>query len=539
MLIKNFDLLSIGIAAAGIAILAAVVFLSNKRSATNQAFVALSTMTILWSGLNYFSYQPIPADYIIWVIRYTIFCAVWNSFFVFQLFYIFPKERFDFSKQYKYLLIPAVSIISLLTLSPFVFNRVLPPAYEGGAVSIVPGKGIVLFGLTVVGLVLGGIFFLLKKTIAAKDLEKKQYKFILLGSAVSFFLIILFNLVLPSFFSNSQFVQYGALFTFPFIFLTAYAIIKHHLLDIKVVTTEILTFILSAVSLFEVLLSTTVLTIIFRLGVFVLVLFFGIFLIKSVRKEIEQRTKLENLTKELQVANIRLKELDQQKTDFLSIAAHQLRTPLSILNGYIELIKDGAYGKVHKETKEILDNMDSSNLHLVKLVDEFLDISRLEQGRTKYDFKEKDVVEIIDGVVKEQALRAEQKGLKLGWKKPARAFKATLDDEKVRHVIYNFVDNAIKYSEHGTIAILIDEEEKGIAVRVKDHGFGFDKNDEANFFQKFYRGNNVKGTEVNGTGLGLYVCKKFIEGHKGKIWADSEGLGKGGEFGFWIPQSVK
>ena len=251
-------------------------------------------------------------------------------------------------------------------------------------------------------------------------------------------------------------------------------------------------------------------------------------------KEVEEREKLQVVTHELEKANAQLKELDRQKTDFLSIAAHQLRTPLSIINGYVELIGDGAYGKVTKATKDILHNMDESNGHLVKLIDEFLNITRIEQGRTKFDFAEHDMVKLIDGVVAELSDRAKQNGLTLVW---ARAKLPTIvyDEEKVRHVVFNFVDNAIKYTTAGDIAVTALAENDGVSVRVRDKGFGFGPIDQANFFQKFYRGENVKNTNVNGTGLGLYVCRKFIESHGGHVWAKSPGLKKGSEFGFWIP----
>jgi signal transduction histidine kinase len=131
--------------------------------------------------------------------------------------------------------------------------------------------------------------------------------------------------------------------------------------------------------------------------------------------------------------------------------------------------------------------------------------------------------------------RAEQKGLKIDSTLPKNSPAVMIDEEKIRHVLFNFVDNAIKYSTKGTIMVSVRREDKSLVVEVKDRGFGFDKVDAANFFQKFYRGNNVKGTNVNGTGLGLYVCRKFIEAHQGKIWATSTGLGKGSVFGFSVP----
>ncbi len=238
---------------------------------------------------------------------------------------------------------------------------------------------------------------------------------------------------------------------------------------------------------------------------------------------------------DLKRANSRLQILDRQKTEFLSIASHQLRTPLSIIKGYIELISDGAYGHVSKKLDAVLKDMADSNERLVKLVDDFLNISRIEQGRTKYSFKEQSIAPIIQSVVDELLQRAEQANIKISWKGTKKGKKVYIDDDKIRHIIFNYVDNAIKYSEKGTIKILVDEENDGINVRVVDEGFGFGPEDEAAFFQKFYRGKNVEGTNVNGTGLGIYVCRQFVEAHGGHVWAHSPGLGKGSEFGFWIP----
>ena len=252
----------------------------------------------------------------------------------------------------------------------------------------------------------------------------------------------------------------------------------------------------------------------------------------------EKNLHLQKLTKELRVANLRLEELDRQKTEFLSIASHQLRTPLSVLKGFTELIRDGAYGKpttgIVGATKEI----DESNEHLVKLVDEFLDISRIEQGRIKFNFSNCNFCEIADTTVHELIEKATQKGLEIRWSCPRDKKDVYCDREKIYNVIVNFVDNAIKYSKHGAIEITLTQEENGMAMRVKDNGIGFEKIDEVNLFQKFYRGENVKSTNVNGTGLGLYVCRKFIEAHGGRIWAHSHGLGKGSEFGFWVPLKV-
>lgn len=340
---------------------------------------------------------------------------------------------------------------------------------------------------------------------------------------------------------------YGIDTKFPFSYLSGiifpvmlfYAVSKHHLLGAKTIVTEVLVGLVEFLMVMQIFFSRTLSDIIVRVLFAVGVAVIGYLLMNSVNREVKRREEVTRLARSLEQANLRLQELDKQKTDFLSIAAHQLRTPLSILNGYIELIRDGGYGKVNKKIVEILDNMDESNTRLVKLVDDFLNITRIEQGRTKYDFVEQDACKIVESVAHELEDRAEQKGLHITMAGAKKLCKVRLDEEKIRHVIFNFVDNAIKYSNKGIIAVSSTVEGGLLTVEVKDKGFGFDKVDEANFFQKFYRGNNVKGTNVNGTGLGLYVCRKFIEAHQGKIWAHSQGLGKGSVFGFSIPTKIK
>jgi len=242
---------------------------------------------------------------------------------------------------------------------------------------------------------------------------------------------------------------------------------------------------------------------------------------------------------DLKEANKILLTLDKQKTEFLSIASHQFRTPLSIIKGYIELIEDGAYGKTTKKMEHVLEDMDESNERLVKLIDGFLDISRIEQGRTKYIFEKMDLNATITSVVNELADRARSKGLTLVWKAEPALPPVMYDEEKIRHVIFNFVDNAIKYSDSGMVTVRLEEGKEAVVVRVQDSGIGFDADDATNLFQKFYRAKNAEASNVGGTGLGIYVCRKFVEAHSGEVWSKSDGVGKGSEFGFSIPYKQK
>ncbi len=334
-----------------------------------------------------------------------------------------------------------------------------------------------------------------------------------------------------------EIAPWGNILVSLYVLLTAYAMLKYKFLDIRVVSAELFTGLLFIIFAIDVFRSKNPAELVFRLIALTFMGLFGFMLIRSVRREVKRREQTTKLAHSLEKANIRLQEIDEQKTEFLSIASHQLRTPLSIIKGYIELIQDGAFGRATNKIKKILDNMDESNERLVKLVDEFLDITRIEQGRTKFNFEMASINHVISSVVKELKERAHAHNMTLAWKPMKSIGNIYMDEEKIRHVIFNYIDNAIKYSEKGSIKITLEREKNGYTVRVKDNGIGFEKEDYANLFQKFYRGKNVRGTNVNGTGLGIYVCRKFIEAHQGNVWGHSDGLGRGSEFGFWISGS--
>jgi len=384
-------------------------------------------------------------------------------------------------------------------------------------------------------LFLAGFVILFLKWRKATGIDRQQILSILIGYFLGANLAMVTNLILP-WFGYFELNWLGQFFSTLVAVFTTYAIFKHQLLNVKLIATEGFLIILNLFISFQLITASNTKQLIVAIIVWSAVLVISFLLIRNIKQEISRREEVTALAQSLEQANLQLREVDRQKTEFLSIAAHQLRTPLSIIKGYISLIEEGAYGKPTKKMLGILDNIDTSNEHLVKLIDEFLNITRIEQGRTKYNFAEFNINEIIKEATDELQEKATEKDLKIHWKNNTEIEKTIVDNEKIRHVIYNFIDNAIKYTDKDGIEVSLVKEDNGLVFRVQDHGIGFEKVDQANFFQKFYRGQNVKDSNVTGTGLGLYVCRKFIEGHNGKVWAKSDGLGKGSEFGFWIPE---
>ncbi len=511
-----------------------VVFVKNKKSWTSRLFFILSLLIDLYIVVNYLSLHPPsgPGESQLFWVRVVMFVCSFIGPAVLLLAHTFPRDDFRLKKKYLIPLLILMISSAAASLLPLVFTSI---SYSTGEPLPHPGPGIPVFFLDFVGLFLLSFILLIYKYRKSSGKEKVQNSYFILGVIATFSFMALSTVIFVVILKTSATVFLGPLSSVMLMLFIAYAIFKYGLFNIKLIATETLVVVLTVILILEGATSGSLAGFLFKFFFAVLVAILGVFLVKSVRKEIKQKDELASLAASLEQANIRLQELDKQKTEFLSVASHQLRTPLSILKGYIELIKDGAYGKVESKTAQVLDNMDINNEHLVKLVDEFLDITRIEQGRTKYEFVFQDICPIIGSAVKELADRAKQNGLTVKWLCSKAKKMVFCDGEKIHHVIFNFIDNAIKYSSKGAIKVSLQAEDGGVAVRVVDSGLGFNKTDEANFFQKFYRGDNVRASAISGTGLGLYVCRKFIEAHNGRVWAHSGGLGKGSEFGFWMP----
>ena len=266
----------------------------------------------------------------------------------------------------------------------------------------------------------------------------------------------------------------------------------------------------------------------------------GIYLIRGVKREIEQRERIEKQEKELQIANTKLKELDQMKSEFLSLATHQIRSPLTAIKGYTSLLLDGDYGQLPPQMKEPVQIIAGSTENLVKIVGEFLDISRIEQGRMAYNNEKFDLLTLATEISKTLLPNVEKANIKLINSIPAdQSAIVNADKNKMGQIIGNLIDNAIKYTpqKDGTGMIELGAEVVGGKVRIslKDNGIGIDEKELGKLFNKFSRTKDAHKTNVSGTGLGLFIAKKMLEVQGGTIAVTSEGTGKGSTFSIELP----
>ncbi|MEA1929376.1 MAG: ATP-binding protein [Patescibacteria group bacterium] len=550
-ILQNLDLLTVGITVAGIVVLGFAVYLNNRKSATNTAFLLFSVSSALYSIVNYLSYQDYSLfsqnlEVRLWIIRATIFLAIWHAFLLFHFFYIFPLEKTILGKWYKGLLLPLVILCSILNLSPWVVGGLT--SISGNQVSLpIFGPASALFGALSIFLIVAGLVILIKKTRRFRNVLRKQSRLILLGTIITHGLIIVGNLVLPTIFGVVTFVPFAPLFTIPFVVLTAYSILKHKLFNIKVMATAVLVFVLAVVTFLEIIFSDALGQVVFRSSVFLLVLIAGILLIRSVLREVKQRERIEELAKDLTasndklfVLNEKLHEIDKQKTEFVSIASHQLRSPLTAIKGYSSMLLEGSFGNMEEKVKGAVSVVFESSQKLVSVIEDFLNVTRIELGSMKYNMADFDFRQMTERVVKELQMTAWRDRQEINLNIGEGDYKMNGDEGKLTQVIHNLVDNAIKYSEEGPIEVNLsrvttnpagaNETKSHFRLAIKDKGVGLAPEAIKRLFQKFGRGEHAGDVNAGGTGLGLFIAKQIVEAHNGRLWAESEGLGKGSTF---------
>lgn len=251
------------------------------------------------------------------------------------------------------------------------------------------------------------------------------------------------------------------------------------------------------------------------------------------------REKVQQATVELRHANRELKDLDKAKDEFISMASHQLRTPLTAVRGYTSMVMDGDFGKVSKEQNETLKQAFDAATRMGRLVDDLLNVSRIQSGKFRIERTPVDLNEILPQEVALLETTASSKAVAVAYHPPAKPVPAlSIDEGKTRQALMNLMDNAIYYSstasDGGKVNAYLESDDKFVSFRVVDNGIGVPKDQQAKLFKKFYRAPNAQKTRPDGTGLGLFLVGKVVQGQGGEIIFESA-EGKGSTFGFKLP----
>lgn len=517
------------IPAAIILLLSFFVLFKTKFSRISKVFVFFSTLLSLW----------LIGDVVLWTVAdYDIVSFAWAPLdYINILFYLFGAYFFivlvleeDIGLLAKIglfsLSLPAW-FITFTNRSITVFDQTVCEAWNNPFLTnykLVLELAIVLF------IIVFTIYHYRKSALE----KRRQIVFVTIGLIAFFATFSLTEYV--SSLTGVYEINLYSLFVLPlFLGMIIYSITNLQIFQLRTYATQLLIYVLLILigSQFFFLESTTDRTL--TIVTFLLSLVFSYFLLRSTRREMEARARVEVLARDLELTNEKLKGLDKLKTEFLSLASHQLRSPLTAIKGYASMLVEGAFGVMDAKQSESIKRIYSSAQGLANIVEDLLNVSKIEQGGMKYEMMPTELAPMIDMLFNEMKIPAENKGLAFTLDIPKHdSFMAIVDPLKIKQVFLNLTDNSIKYTPNGFVKLSLSRKGKKILFAVSDSGVGVTAETKAKLFEKFSRGEGGK-LNTGGSGLGLYLAQEITKAHKGAIVIESEGAGKGASFIVELP----
>jgi signal transduction histidine kinase len=463
-------------------------------------------------------------------------------FFVFSYYFLYAfitkKDLPGWHKVIGALMLLPTAIWTFLGSNLTSFNSNYCEAIENELVTLYPYyvQGIVLLAVIVLTIV------------QYRKYQDRRHKreILLAGTGVTLFLGFFFAATLAvNMLVNYEIVEYAynfeiyGLFGMPVLLvLLVYLVVKYQSFNIRLIGAQALVVSLIALIASQFFYTQEITSQVLNAVTLVVSIAFGYLLVKGIKRDIKAKEEIERLAGTLKKSNDRLIELDTQKTEFVSFATHQLRAPLASMKGYVSLILEGDYGQITEEVRQSLNVIFESCKTLANVVDGYLNISRIELGTMKYDFAPLDVGKLVEEVVRELKPNIEKSGLQfdLVYDK-AVPFMVSADQDKLKQVIANLIDNSVKYTPKGEMHVAVEKNvtKNTVLFSVKDTGIGMSKETIPKLFEKFIRASNANKANIHGTGLGLFVAKEIVGAHKGRVWAESQGDGKGSQFYVELP----
>ncbi len=518
--------------------LAFFIFFKAKFNLFSKIFLAFVISFCAW----------LVGDLITWTSNdYNLIYTVWSTlvyieliFFILGLYFVitFVNERdIHWYKKVFFcglLVVPFVITVtqqSVLGLNQSICEAVNNQFLDNYKLIVESGIGIVIFG------------YLIRAFFREQSREDKKADIIVLSSTLLFLSVFGVTEYIASITGIYEYNLYS-LFILPlFLIAIIYAVFELDIFHFNMLGTHYLVvglMILMTGQLFFINSTTdqflTIITVLLTLGI-------SILLYRNLKRESDQRVKIEKLSVELadsklrledtniklETANDKLKDLDRLKTEFLSLATHQIRSPLTAIKGYASMVIEGDFGPIPDKAKEAVDRIFQSSNNLAVVVEDFLNVSKIESGGMKYEKVNFDFGEVCKSVATDLSITAEKKGLKLEYSQDEGVHTVNGDKEKLRQVILNLIDNSIKYTKAGNLWVTVKVIGDKVQFAVKDTGIGMTEAIKSTLFQKFARGNGGR-YNTTGSGLGLYLGKEITAAHGGKIWVESPGDGLGSTF---------
>jgi len=510
--------------------------MSDRKSISNRLFFGFNFFAAIWI-LSSLVAKFLTVDTVQPFVNIGFAAASLVVCFFLMFCIAFPDDESSF---FRYWYIVAILPVAFCVLS--FLNLVAVATPDGGSsFKVSSGLFYIPYSIFLFVYIVASIVKLIADYKKERGIAKSQIFYILLGSSLYAFLALFFSLVLPVITHNQNVYKGGIYSVIIFLVFTAYAIIERGFLKIKVILTDVAVTGIIFILLIQTLLSETLQRGLINGTILIIVAYGGFTIIASVKKEIEQNKHLQRLTRHLEKDKKELIKVDRMKDEFLMMATHELTTPIAVIRGKLSMVIDENMAHLDNEQKDYLKPAYQATNRLNHLSQQLLNVTRIDQDELTINPTPTSLDDLIKDVMTSYEKEASAKGNQLSYVSNYKGEAINIDQGKIKEVISNLIDNAIRFTKNGKIIIesKLDESGKNVVVSVSDTGVEIDEESQKELFGKFHQSKRfdpLSPNEQQGAGLGLYISKNFTEMHGGKIWCESE-KGKGSTFCFSLPMS--
>lgn len=510
------------------------VFLKRPKSPIVRVFAGLALAAAAWVVTLFLLYLVADPVAFLMIGRLNLAFAEIAAVLLLYFVLVFPKGVHAMPRWLHYLIVTETVLLAAVTVAT---SQVDEGETVRGALRLTSfGPLYAWFALHFLGTALALATVFVQKLRRLTGLLREQLAGLAVGCLVSAFIGVLNMALVPSLSSLEETVHLGPIALLIFIGVATYSTARAELFNLRVLGTELLV----SLTTLMLVINTAIIVAPERRLISSLVLAVatatGFFLIYSVRREITERERLEAVRLDLAAATVQLQEMDDIKNEFIIMASHQLRTPITVVKGYLSLMMEGAYGAVPEAFQDKLAQMFSLNERLVQMIDNMLNVARIEKRKIEYSVERVDILTVVRAVAEDMRVKLGDKKLKISLQTPEQPVMAYVDEKKYEEVLTNLVDNAIKYTDRGEIAMTVrDDDGTGYAtVTVRDSGIGMSTEEAGRVFTKFFRAKEAVIREP-GSGLGLYICAKLMSGMGGQVRVIKTATGSGTTFETRLP----
>ena len=518
-----------------------LIFIRGVKRTTFIYFLSLSLSTVIWGLATALYYYNILEPYRSLQVTTMFFSGMCMSVsFLHFSFWIFEEKNKSFYTRKRRALIslPAILMLLAIAVNPGLFGS--PVSLDSVNIfAIDKGSFVSLFVFVLAFYMVFSLVVLIKKYTESAGIYKTRFRFVVSYAIFAVCVSIVTNVLLPFYLQIYILYWFGPLVLAVSITVVAFEMLFFYGWNMRLFLVELFVTCIVLTMIVQASLFSTVLTKIINTIITGLILLVSYFLLKSVKNETVIKKKTEKLVEELEGINEKLKSLDRKKSDFMTIASHHLRDPLTAIKGYASMLIEGSYGdNITVDAYVAIRKIYESSERLVVIVNDFMTVSNIESGDVEYIYSIEDINVLVAAVCDEMNIAIESSGLSFSCVvDSAKKSMVKVDIGKIRQVFSNLIDNALKYTKEGFVKVEVVQGGKDdkVQVKISDSGIGMSKATMNELFKKFSRAEGISKINTGGSGLGLYVAREMAKEHMGDIYAESEGKGKGSTFIIELP----